>query len=546
MDLAGQKTVKKRNLTQRKILPKRLKRLHRDFKSRHPQAEVSLRTMYRHLPKHIKTMRNQSYRQCLCEICVNVDLKLDALQQYMKEPINGGDHASEISLCQTPSLSCYNRKCADCGVKLVQCYIADNLTADPAQQPVKWQTWALVKKDKGQRREKITITGNLDDLIKNPSQDLTEFSKHIFTYRFQHMQYKLLMNSLTSAMPNKTAIAVCDFAENHLCKYQDEVQSAHWGYKYNQVTVHPTVLYYPCATCDNLVTEYIVFLSDDLVHDAPFVNLVLTTTEQHLNDLGIEKIVVWSDGCAAQYKSKLPFFYAAKSQNIERAFFGSRHGKGPCDACGGVIKMAVDRDVLGGEVVVQSAEEMFNHLTANYLLPDPKEVPTSGCCHKKRSFRLVKTSDIDRSLSSSALCTVTGTRQIHQLRGLGNRTISTRKLACFCKHCLGLDGQECDFKEFVLPWEVTRMKLSRKRGLVESSPEPSPTPEPLPPSPQASAPSCPSSRCPQPHAAEEPISGPRSNTEMDENERELFFTSLQEEMASCASFQDLKNTCDAY
>ena len=181
------------------------------------------------------------------------------------------------------------------------------------------------------------------------------------------MQYKLLLSSLT-LLPGKRAVVVCDFSENYLCKYQDEVQSAHWGY--SQVTVHPTVLYYPCGDCKALVTDYIVFLSDDILRDAHFVDYVLDRTRQHLLKEGITQLVVWSDGCAAQYKSKLHFFCSSKSREVERAYFGSRHGKGPCDACGGGIKTAVDLDVLGGEVIVQNAQEMFDHLSQNYVPPE--------------------------------------------------------------------------------------------------------------------------------------------------------------------------------
>ena len=173
VDLPGKKTVNKRTLTQKKVLPKRLKRLHRDFRSHYPEVMVSLRTMYRHLPRHIKTMKHQSYRQCLCETCTNVDLLLDALQPFLQTSIDGRDVISDISLCSTPSLACYNRKCTACGVKLVLQHIANNLTVvDPSTQEVKWQTWTLVKKDKGQRREKVTIRRSLHDLIKKLEQDV--------------------------------------------------------------------------------------------------------------------------------------------------------------------------------------------------------------------------------------------------------------------------------------------------------------------------------------------------------------------------------------
>ena len=149
-------------------------------------------------------------------------------------------------------------------------------------------------------------------------------------------------------------------------------------------------------------------MSDDILHDAHFVDYVLDRTRHHLRKEGSTQLVVWSDGCAAQYRSKLPFFYSSKSREVERAYFGSRHGKGPCDACGGVIKTAVNLDVLGGEVIVQNAQEMFDHLSQNYVLLD-STVPAATCCHKKRSFEVVKTEQIDRTLPSSALLTVPGT-----------------------------------------------------------------------------------------------------------------------------------------
>ena len=244
VDLPDKRTVSRRSLQQQKVLPKRLKRLHRDFLKLHMQSKVSLRTFYRNLPQHIKTVGHQTYRQCLCELCVNVDLLLDGLKPFLEVEIEGRDIASEMSLCAAPTLACYDRECSKCGVTLVEHHIRNNLKVDPGQQAVKWHAWMLVKKEKGQRREKVEMNGTLQDLLLKLQEELAPYSKHVFLYRFQYMQYKLLLSSLT-LLPDKRAVVVCDFSENYLCKYQDEVQSAHWGY--NQVTVHPTVLYYPCG-----------------------------------------------------------------------------------------------------------------------------------------------------------------------------------------------------------------------------------------------------------------------------------------------------------
>ena len=45
------------------VLPKRMKRLHRDFLAVNGQ-KLSLRSVYRHRPKHIKASKHQAFRLC--------------------------------------------------------------------------------------------------------------------------------------------------------------------------------------------------------------------------------------------------------------------------------------------------------------------------------------------------------------------------------------------------------------------------------------------------------------------------------------------------
>ena len=53
------------------------------------------------------------------------------------------------------------------------------------------------------------------------------------TAKWQRQQYQQLAVSL----PVRHSIVTLDFAENYLCKFQNEVQSAHWSY--HQVSIHP-------------------------------------------------------------------------------------------------------------------------------------------------------------------------------------------------------------------------------------------------------------------------------------------------------------------
>ncbi len=54
-------------------------------------------------------------------------------------------------------------------------------------------------------------------------------------------------------------------AENYACQYQEEVQSAHWHH--NHVTIHPISTYFACSSCDGLVNESVVLISNDPTHD---------------------------------------------------------------------------------------------------------------------------------------------------------------------------------------------------------------------------------------------------------------------------------------
>ena len=112
-----------------------------DAKENPPQKnEKTARGMYRHL-LHVLSSRKQAYRQCLCEGCKNIDLKLDTLNRYLKEPVDGGDALSERSLCHELTLLCLDRECP-CG--------ADKVELEAAIQPrhstvVKWKTWEMVE-----------------------------------------------------------------------------------------------------------------------------------------------------------------------------------------------------------------------------------------------------------------------------------------------------------------------------------------------------------------------------------------------------------------
>ncbi len=151
-------------------------------------------------------------------------------------------------------------------------------------------------------------------------------------------------------VPDKWGVMCMDFGENYNCHFQDEAQSAHWSY--NQATIHPVVAYYRCPeeSCDLVTCESFVCISDDRKHDQNAVQHFASLTNSHLRSKGVAMTtqVHFSDGASSQYKNKTTFSDASFGLQdfncpVQKNFFGSRHGKGPCDGEG--VKAAAERAV---------------------------------------------------------------------------------------------------------------------------------------------------------------------------------------------------------
>ena len=123
-------------------------------------------------------------------------------------------------------------------------------------------------------------------------------------------------------------IFVHDFTQNYLCEQQNEAQGLHWVHK--QVTLMPTVAHYLCVKCEQLVTQEIVHITDNLNHDAHLVKLFMSKSIEVLrgNNVDICKIIEFTDQAPLQYKNKTAFNYLANS-NIptQRNFLALGMGK---------------------------------------------------------------------------------------------------------------------------------------------------------------------------------------------------------------------------
>ena len=84
------------------------------------------------------------------------------------------------------------------------------------------------------------------------------------------------------------------------------------------------------------------FISDDLEHNTNFVNELQRLTCQYIEKTipKVKSIEYFSDGCSGQYKNFKNFLNLCHHKEdfnfkAKWSFFGTNHGKSPCDGVGG-------------------------------------------------------------------------------------------------------------------------------------------------------------------------------------------------------------------
>lgn len=247
---------------------------------------------------------------------------------------------------------------------------------------------------------------------------------------------------------------------------QMEIQTAHWYHQ--QVTVHPVVAYYNCHQCQETVQEDILFISDDLTHDAHAVHKFITLTNKHMTEcrgLNILHEVQYSDGCSSQHKSVTPFCDISFVLEdfgfvMEGHFYGSRHGKGPSDGAGAVLKSAARRAVMAQKCVINNSLDL--HDFAREKLTKDDRQGTDDHMHYKRTMVHVSTQDITRNRPDRVAKTVKGIRSLHCVKTNSAMKIMKRNLSCFCKPCQTGQGQ-CENSEYVESWQEKKLCRREER-----------------------------------------------------------------------------------
>ena len=334
------------------------------YKTEYPEDKIGFTSFKKLKPENVRRISETSRKSCLCKVCCNVALKVEALKTFVtKHKISvdtNKDKIVDVTLCNKEEGKEYNnkcliRECKDCSVESLRNYLEIPLEKSAEDKlEITWNRWELLTVQKDEKNSKkitscVAKSTSFDEFVTELEKDIKTYPSHRFRATWQHQQ----MAKCSQSLQTGEVMSVMDFAENYKCSFQNEPQDAFFDK--NLVTIHPSMNYYRKVIDDQdvLVKHSITGISNDLKHDATFVKVF---EEKSLNilktSMQVEKLQQWSDGCAAQYKAKTAFAYLSeKDINISRNYFETSHGKNVCDGLGAVIKNSCYRAMLTGHII---------------------------------------------------------------------------------------------------------------------------------------------------------------------------------------------------
>ena len=200
--------------------------------------------------------------------------------------------------------------------------------------------------------------------------------RHIYVKRVQYRYYDNFKKNLGK---NDLLVHV-DYSENYENKQQREIQSAYFGHTTFSIF---TACCYLRNNEDKVICESVTITSELPDNSrAAAITCVLKVIE-HMREIHHHlplkiNTMVWSDGCASQFRSRYVFKLLSGidlSLNLTSWCYNERHhGKGPMDGIGGTLKNSIYRDVMSGKCVIETpkqfaeyAEKSIKGLTSLYL-----------------------------------------------------------------------------------------------------------------------------------------------------------------------------------
>ena len=235
-----------------------------------------------------------------CEICSSIDINIPDNMEIM-ESQNEGSTESD-----------------------------DDYHDDQSDQPkksIRFYKWG--KPDKG-KITKISRNLPVTDAIELLKQQIAVLKRHLFTKRTQASTYTEVKDNLKQ----KDLLIHVDYSENYNNKQQWEIQSAY--FEHASFSIFTACCYFKDES-NAINKEAITVISETSDHSS---SASVSCLQKVIHFLGEKythlplklNVIVWSDGCAAQFCSRYAFSLLSKfeaSVNLSWFYNNRHHGKGP-------------------------------------------------------------------------------------------------------------------------------------------------------------------------------------------------------------------------
>ena len=363
--------------------------------------------------------------------------------------------AGTLTLCPKPegsmfhSIKSLERQCSECGVHKLQLPTGKFLSNGQEKKKI-----ALVQKE----TPPLQLLAYFKELLKG-------YMSHCFMARWQREQ----LNSLLDNLPMNHVVCIHDYSEGYTCRQQNEIQSEFFDP--TKVFLHVTILHQHAVEAvdgvsstdgdPRLIKEHVFVISDDPFQDYESVHKAQELIHTYLkNDVGYQQVHEFTDGCAAQYKSRhcvgdMSCSLSDFGFTTQRNYFETSHAKGKQDAAGSHIKQKVSQAVPRQTATITNAKSMYEFLSQNFSLP---AVSAKSVELKRKIFFYVLASSeaaVKRNRAGRHFKEAKGIRKRHCVKSSPVQgKLQTRFRSCYCTNCILGDEESYIKKEWRDDWKV--------------------------------------------------------------------------------------------
>ena len=309
------------------------------------------RTFQKYVPFYIKRANPLDWGTCMCEYCVNPELKFISLKN---QKLLEGDFEEKTS------------------EENIDNFIKEVGALKDETRPISFIAWEKVenplKPKTGKKANKLTRkvshTLPLNGMIKLLLKELEVLKSHLFRMHQQFKKFKAIRTEVLESDGDSAAMHM-DWSENARVRQAKESKSAY--YHEDHVSIH-------CIRSMQAdgETSY-VSLADTPNHMAEAVwASIKPVLEQYVED-GVKHVYAISDSPTNQYRNQKIFYLMKKfceehGIDFTWVYLEAGHGKGVPDGLGAAAKRAV-RDLMGDNplVPIYTVYDLIEHGYCDYL-----------------------------------------------------------------------------------------------------------------------------------------------------------------------------------